>query len=654
MGVLRAFMSRSYKLIAITSLVATSLIFIGCDPKGAIISIAITPEKPSIDVDTTQQFIAIANYSNANDADISKQVTWTSANTSIATISTDGITTAISSGSVTISASLNGVSGNTKLTVNSSYKATDTYQGSGDQVFIHTDFAGAGEIDYKLSLGISTANVYLISTVTTCCAGVTRADISSNSSVVDPMSAETVRLSENGASVIKLGLDEAIRFNTGIIKTSNYSNRLLSIASQPPNEPVLSVSVGDTNNFLHKSDSTTVTIPATARNINTDGSTDLVVWVADDTWSGCSSGCTTNLITQSMADEVANHFLLSGANNDIYDWLTSIFGSEWGSHSYSHLISTTNTVHILLYDIGDDDSTNGGTLGFFWSKDNYNRDNSDDTLKTSNEKIMFYLDSVLLAEKDGSSWDTTDNWPQILFSTITHEFQHVIHFYQKQVIREGTGDTWLNEMVSMVAQDLVAEKMEVNGPRGVTYSDSTAGSVNNTTGRLPKYNANNYIRVSEWSHSSRYEINYSFGAYLARTYGAEFMGKIVKTSKDGTNAIVEAQGGTVTFGEMLTNWGVANLLSDNNSAVSPYRYNTNVWVTSTTGGNTYKLGSINLFNYKYGSQVGPKTFSLNEFQTGSIQDSHTNYYIEVGQKTGDVILTMDIPAGNTITIVVKE
>ena len=194
-----------------------------------------------------------------------------------------------------------------------------------------------------------------------------------------------IELFEDIAPVIEFGLDEAIRFNTGVIKTTKYSDRLLSIASQPADEPVLSVSVGDTNNFLHKSGNTTVTIPATARKVNSDGSTDFIVWVADDTWSGCSSGCTTNKITQSMADEVANRFLLSGANNYIYDWLTTVFGTERGSHSYSNLIGTTNAIHVLLYDIGDDDSTTGGTLGFFWSKDNYKRDNSNATLKTSNE-----------------------------------------------------------------------------------------------------------------------------------------------------------------------------------------------------------------------------------------------------------------------------
>ena len=154
MRVLRAFMSGAYKLIAITSLAVTSLFFIGCNPKGAIISIAITPEKPSIDVEAAQQFVATASYSNSSNEDVSKQVTWTSANTNIATISASGLATAVNSGSANISGILNGASGNTELTVNSSYKATDTYQGFGDQVFIHTDFAGAGKIEYKLSLGI--------------------------------------------------------------------------------------------------------------------------------------------------------------------------------------------------------------------------------------------------------------------------------------------------------------------------------------------------------------------------------------------------------------------------------------------------------------------------------------------------------------------
>jgi hypothetical protein len=79
-------------------------------------------------------------------------------------------------------------------------------------------------------------------------------------------------------------------------------------------------------------------------------------------------------------------------------------------------------------------------------------------------------------------------------------------------------------------------------PRGVTYSDPTAGPTGNVSGRLPLYNYWNDIQVSRWDGELRnYSINYALGAYLARTYdGALLFRDIVQTGLDGEAAITNA------------------------------------------------------------------------------------------------------------------
>ena len=42
----------------------------------------------------------------------------------------------------------------------------------------------------------------------------------------------------------------------------------------------------------------------------------------------------------------------------------------------------------------------------------------------------------------------------------------MIRYYQKPVLREATSEVWLNEMASEVGEDLIANKLKVNGPRG--------------------------------------------------------------------------------------------------------------------------------------------------------------------------------------------
>ena len=85
------------------------------------------------------------------------------------------------------------------------------------------------------------------------------------------------------------------------------------------------------------------------------------------------------------------------------------------------------------------------------------------------------MDSAYFAVPDGPTWEVTDRGPSVIIGTLAHEFQHMIHFYQKPVVRDADSESWLNEMASEVAEDLIADKMMVSGPRGVAYDDPTAG-----------------------------------------------------------------------------------------------------------------------------------------------------------------------------------
>ena len=80
-------------------------------------SIAVTPASPSVPKGLTQQFTATGTYSDNSTQDLTSQVTWASATTSVATINTAGLATAVATGTSSISATLGGVSGSTVLTV---------------------------------------------------------------------------------------------------------------------------------------------------------------------------------------------------------------------------------------------------------------------------------------------------------------------------------------------------------------------------------------------------------------------------------------------------------------------------------------------------------------------------------------------------------
>ena len=74
-----------------------------------LVSIAVTPEAPSIALGLTQQFTAIGSYTDASTANITSTVTWASSNPAVATISAAGLATSHAVGTTTITASLGGI-----------------------------------------------------------------------------------------------------------------------------------------------------------------------------------------------------------------------------------------------------------------------------------------------------------------------------------------------------------------------------------------------------------------------------------------------------------------------------------------------------------------------------------------------------------------
>ncbi len=384
---------------------------------------------------------------------------------------------------------------------------------------------------------------------------------------------------------------------------------------------------------------------------NTDGNKTLNVWVADN----CAS-----LIYSRPTSYLADLFLKSGDNNDIYDWVTNIYGAEWGDVSsdidpQNVLIDPNNEITILLLDIDNDKSTNSGVLGYYWAKDNFKKT----AISYSNERIMIYMDAYIYA-----------NHPDEIISALAHELQHMIHFYQKTVIQtngDGT-ETWIDEMCSMAAEDLLANKLVVDGPRGVpntTIPPGSAGSSGNTEGRLPLYNYFNDASVTSWYSGNyviiSYAVNYALGAFLARNYGgAQFFHNIVHNTYTDYRAIeyaLQQNGTSDSFGTILGKWGVANLLSNKTDVPAGYQYNKGTWYTSDTIPATveYQAGSINLYNYTYtySSPILYGPFIYNAMPTGTMPPASNEYFLAADNLSGEKIWNIKLRNNVRLTVLAK-
>ena len=538
-----------------------------------------------------------------------------------------------------------------------------TYRGSGDQVFVlNPDGEVLDDTRYTLNLGDASAEVYVIAS-----AGnrhmEPRVELDFRSAartqaaaLGDPQPEPRSAVSELAA--LPAWITEFNNFNDGppVWEGTVDPGRSTSVLARQ--------AVRRDDRFTFFDYFGKAEVPATARGVVTDGTTTVAVWVADQEWhASCDS--LGDCVTQEMVDAVADRFLRRGASNDIYDWVTNVFGDPWGPHDNPMLIppEARREIHILAFDIESDGPPPGlRTIGYFSRLHNQLQQQDHPIYRFSHERLIFFMDSPILAFPSGDAWEVSDPAPTVFLGTLAHEFQHMIHFYQKPASRNAVSEAWLNEQASEVAEDLIADKLMIDGPRAVAYDDPTAGAAMNSRGRLPDYNLYNDIQVTAWDGSqANYGINYALGAYLARNYGgAELYSRIVQSSRGGVSAIrgaLRELGHDLSFPELLAGWAGATLLSDNTEAPVPYRYNAGTWVTSHAGGVEYRLGSINLYNYINGSgrltRTGPYLHPLLSFNERTVPP-HSNMYTTLGRIRGTVRMRISAESDSRITVVVKE
>jgi uncharacterized protein YjdB len=80
-------------------------------------SISISPASPAVAAGTPQQFTATGNYSDGSTQNLSSSATWSSSQTSVATIAAGGLASGVAVGTSTITATYGSITGSTALTV---------------------------------------------------------------------------------------------------------------------------------------------------------------------------------------------------------------------------------------------------------------------------------------------------------------------------------------------------------------------------------------------------------------------------------------------------------------------------------------------------------------------------------------------------------
>ncbi len=268
--------------------------------------------------------------------------------------------------------------------------------------------------------------------------------------------------------------------------------------------------------------------------------TNVQVWV--------ETGSPKVTISDAKAQQIGTEF-----DTKIYPMVRDNFNTESD-------VNGDSKVAILCFDIQDGFSGSGGYIaGYFWGGDLY----STTDVPNSNEMELFYIDTYPLTITDLKNPDYTNPDVTQAYSTLAHEFQHMVNFYRQATETSGkVMDTWLNEALSLAAEHMY---------EGVQ------------TSRINYYNNSDTVRngrsLLDWQNNNdvlaNYSLSYLFSQYLRTQLGmpsdgvggVKYFHNIIIDNENGYKAVenvVHSQiNNKLSFGEFMTNFRAAMLLKAN-------------------------------------------------------------------------------------------
>ncbi len=170
------------------------------------------------------------------------------------------------------------------------------------------------------------------------------------------------------------------------------------------------------------------------------------------------------------------------------------------------------------------------------------------------------------------------------------------------------------------------------------------------------FNYGDYIALTYWNNDILWIMLKLAHLVLIslRNYGAEVLRKISSSDKIDEFAIMDATGEN-NFFRLISNWGVGVILSDRTDLTEEYpQYNFGDFKYTEYDGVTYKLGSINFYNYILRNSYGEILVDGPLFLDDGVIDKNGNLYYKVGSNlSGEVTLDINIPRGGDITVIAK-
>ena len=201
--------------------------------------------------------------------------------------------------------------------------------------------------------------------------------------------------------------------------------------------------------------------------------------------------------------------------------------------------------------------------------------------RRSNRGEVFY---AIAPDPSGSVTCTlsTESVRRLVPVTFIHEFQHMISYHQHVLVRNGASEIlWLNEGLSHISEELAGLHFEAKG-QDTLFSRFAIGDLYN--GYLYLTNPGDAFTLPLTGTGTLEErgAGWLFLRWVLDQYGSGVARRLIETNRTGAENVAGAAG--TPFDRLLTQWFLANWVSDLPGFAAPSRLTYTTWRLRTTYG----------------------------------------------------------------------
>jgi hypothetical protein len=261
-------------------------------------------------------------------------------------------------------------------------------------------------------------------------------------------------------------------------------------------------------------------------------------------------------------------------DSDLYGVATTAFGSESDADR--------NGVVIVLFSpevnrlTPTEQCASSVITGYFFGID---IDPAFQTDPRSNRGEVFY---AVAPDPAGTVTCTlsSDGVRRLVPVTFIHEFQHMISYYQHVLVRNASSEVlWLNEGLSHISEELAGLHFEAKG-QDTLFSRFAIGDLYNGYLYLSNPGASFALPLAGTGTLEERGAAWLFLRWLLDQYGPGATRRLVETSLTGATNVATVVG--VPFDRLITQWFLANWVSDLPGFTAPSRLRYTTWAFRTT------------------------------------------------------------------------